>query len=201
MSTSLRLLLLPIAALLLAASPFRNDAPAAAPAFTLSDVAGKSHSLSDYRGKYVVLEWTNFGCPFVRKHYNSGHMQELQKKYTGKDVVWLSICSSAPGKEGYYEPAAAATAVKEHEAAPTAYLLDPTGTVGKLYGARTTPHMFVIDPAGNIIYQGAIDNRRSTEVADIAGATNYVEQALNESMAGQPVTTPLTQPYGCSVKY
>jgi len=201
MKRSLHFLLLPIAALLLAASPYRNDTPAAASNFTLPGIDGKNYTLADYRGKYVVLEWVNFSCPFVKKHYGSGHMQQMQKQFTGKDVVWLSICSSAPGKEGYYEAAAASAALKEREAAPTAYLLDPEGTVGKLYGARTTPHMFVIDPEGNIIYQGAIDDRRSADPADITGATNYVEQALNEAMGGNPVSVAATQPYGCAVKY
>lgn len=172
-----------------------------APDFTLVDSNGKSHSLSAYRGRLVVLEWVNFGCPFVRKHYSSGNMQRLQRAYTGKDVVWLSINSSAAGKQGNHTPAEINAALAEHGAAPTAYLIDAAGTVGRAYGARTTPHMFVVSPAGVVLYAGGIDDRPSTDVADIEGATNYVRAALDETLAGKPVSVADTKPYGCSVKY
>lgn len=172
-----------------------------APSFELRDAEGKSVKLDSYRGKYVVLEWTNFGCPFVGKHYGSGNMQELQKKYTAKGVVWLTICSSAKGKQGYVDGAGAKESMKEHDAAPTRFLLDPKGTVGKAYGAKTTPHMFVIDPKGTLVYNGAIDDKASTNKDDVPTAKNYVAAALDESMAGTKVETSATQPYGCSVKY
>jgi hypothetical protein len=174
---------------------------AAAPNFTLVDTYGKSHNLSDFAGKYVVLEWLNHGCPFVGKHYKSGNMQALQKKYTEMGVIWLSIVSSAEGKEGNFPPDAANALTAEKGASPTAVLIDANGTVGHRYEARTTPHMFVINPEGKLIYIGAIDNRRSTDVADIPGATNYVDQALTSAMKGEPVSVTTTQPYGCSVKY
>ena len=173
----------------------------AAPAFKLVDSQGKTHDLSEYRGQYVVLEWLNHGCPFVRKHYNSGNMQRLQKEYTARGVVWLSINSAAPGKEGYTTAEQANALTAEKGGAATAVLFDSDGTVGHSYGARTTPHMFVINPEGVVIYNGAIDNRRSTEVADVEGAQNYVSAALDEAMGGKPVTVATTQPYGCSVKY
>lgn len=172
-----------------------------APDFTLTDTQGQSHSLSDYGGKYVVLEWVNHECPFVIKHYDSGNMQDLQNEYTGKDVIWLSINSSAPGKQGHYSPEQAGQLTQEKQAQPTAYLLDSDGTVGQLYGAKTTPHMFVIAPDGTLIYQGAIDDMPSTDVSDIARARNYVQLALNAAMAGKPVEVPATKSYGCSVKY
>jgi hypothetical protein len=172
-----------------------------APDFTLMDSTGKSHTLSAYRGQHVVLEWVNFGCPFVRKHYDSGNMQRLQKAYTGKGVVWLSINSSAAGKQGHHTPAEINAALARHGAAPTAYLVDAAGTTGHAYGARTTPHMFVVNPAGTIVYAGGIDDRPSTDVADIEGATNYVRAALDEVLAGKAVSVADTKPYGCSVKY
>lgn len=172
-----------------------------APAFSLTGADGKPHALADYKGKYVVLEWTNNGCPFVRKHYDSGNMQALQKEATGKGVVWLSIVSSAPGKEGYVDAAKANELTKSRKAAPTQVLLDPEGTVGHAYEARTTPHMFVIDPAGKLVYMGGIDSIPSADQEDIAKATPYVKVALAESMAGKPVSNPSTKPYGCSVKY
>jgi peroxiredoxin len=191
---------------MVAVMAFRGSAESAtvgtaAPLFTLVDSEGKTHDLSEYRGKYVVLEWLNHGCPFVLKHYSSGNMQRLQKKYTGQGVVWLSIISSAPGKQGYSTPEEANEAVKEKDASPTAVLFDSDGTVGRTYGARTTPHMFVVDPEGTLIYNGAIDDRKSTNVADIEGAKNYVATALDEAMSGRPVTVATSQPYGCSVKY
>ena len=172
-----------------------------APAFSLAGSDGKSHALSDYKGSYVVLEWTNDGCPFVRKHYGSGNMQSLQKEETGKGVAWLSIVSSAPGKEGYVDAAKATELTKSRKAAPTVVLLDPAGEAGHAYGARTTPHMFVIAPDGTLIYMGGIDSIASADVEDIAKATPYVKVALAEAMAGKPVTNAVTKPYGCSVKY
>ena len=173
----------------------------AAPDFRTTDASGKAETLSQYRGKYVVLEWTNRSCPFTRKHYESGNMQALQKEWTGKGVVWLTVLSSAPGKEGYLDAAAENKQIEQVHAAPTAALLDPTGQVGKLYEARTTPHMYIIDPSGKLIYQGAIDDRSTPDAADVKGAKNYVSEALSESMAGQPVANGTTRPYGCSVKY
>jgi hypothetical protein len=173
----------------------------AAPDFTLSDSNGKSHSLSSYRGKHVVLEWVNFGCPFVGKHYGSGNMQKLQKLFTGKGVTWLSVVSSGPGQQGFVDGARANALTKERGAAPSAVLLDPQGTLGRLYGAKTTPHMYVIDPQGKLVYNGAIDDKPSTDQADVAGARNYVSAALDQAMGGRPVTTASSAPYGCSVKY
>ncbi|MFM8654321.1 MAG: redoxin domain-containing protein [Verrucomicrobiota bacterium] len=173
----------------------------AAPEFTLTDSKGTSHKLSDFRGKLVVLEWLNHECPFVKKHYTGGDMQKLQKEYTAKGVVWLSIISSAPGKPGHRTGPQADVDTKDNDAAPTAVLLDPAGEVGQKYGAKTTPEMFVIDKEGKIIYAGAIDSIKSTDSADIAKAENHVRQALDAALAGTPVPTPKTTPYGCSVKY
>ncbi len=172
-----------------------------APDFTLPDTAGKTHSLSEYHGKYVVLEWVNPDCPFVKKHYESGNMPSLQRTYTDKGVVWLSIDSSASGKPGNYSPADLASWEKDKGAAATAVLLDPDGKVGREYGAKSTPDMYVIDPKGMLIYEGAIDSIASDDKDDIAKATNYVKAALDESMAGKPVTVPTSRAYGCSVKY
>jgi len=172
-----------------------------APEFTLTDSNGQSHKLSDFKGKFVVLEWLNHGCPFVVKHYGSGNMQKLQKEFTGKDVVWLSIASSAPGKQGNMTPAEANVAKEEKGSAATAVLLDADGTVGRLYNAKVTPHMFVINSEGTLIYMGAIDSVKSPDPADVANAKNYVKQALDEAMAGKPVSEPTTTPYGCGVKY
>ncbi len=173
----------------------------AAPEFTLTDSDGTSHKLSDFKGKFVVLEWLNHGCPFVKKHYDSGNMQKLQKEYTGKDVVWLSIVSSAPGKQGNMSPEETNAAKKEKNSAATAVLLDADGTVGKLYDAKVTPELFIVNPEGALVYAGAIDDVKSPDPADIAGAKNYVAQALNEAMAGKPVSEPTSTAYGCSVKY
>jgi len=172
-----------------------------APGFTLKDADGKAHTLSDLKGKYVVLEWVNFGCPFVRKHYKSGNMSTLQKEYAAKDVVWLSICSSAPGKQGFFEGADLKEAIESNNAAPTAYLLDPEGTVGRLYAAKTTPTMFVIDPKGTILYGGGIDDIPSTDLDDVAKARNYVREALDLAMTGKSVEVTSSKSYGCSVKY
>lgn len=173
----------------------------AAPDFHGTDSNGKPQSLSQYKGKYVVLEWANKGCPFEQKHYNSGNMEKLQKQWTGKGVVWLSIISSAPGEQGYVSPAEENAYLAQKHAAPTAAILDASGQIGHLYGAKTTPHMFVIDPAGKLIYQGALDDQPTPDPASLQGAKNYVSTALNEAMAGKPITTPQTRSYGCSVKY
>jgi hypothetical protein len=157
--------------------------------------------LADLKGKYVVLEWYQPDCPFVRKHYRSGNMQALQKEYTAKGVVWLSIDSSAPGEEGNYPAGKLNEIAAQDSASRTALLVDPTGNVGRLYGAKTTPDMYVIDPKGILVYKGAIDNKRSTDLADIQTATNYVKGALDAVMNGKTVPTTATQPYGCSVKY
>jgi len=172
-----------------------------APYFTLQGGDGKQHSLADYKGKFVVLEWTNPQCPFVHKFYDSGTMQKLQKSETAKGVVWLRINSSAAGHEGYQTVSDLASYEKDHNVAASESLLDPTGAIGHTYGARTTPHMFVINPKGILIYAGGIDNQPSTDASDIPSATNYVTTALDEAMAGKPVTTPTAPPYGCSVKY
>jgi len=172
-----------------------------APAFSLTDTNGKQESLADFQGKFVVLEWVNHDCPFVRKHYGSGNMQRLQKKYVDEGVVWLSINSSAPGKQGNYPPAKWNELTAAAKAVPTAVLLDPDGSVGRTYGAKTTPHMYVIDPKGTLVYAGGIDDKPSTDPADIEGARNYVDEALGEAMAGKPITTASSTPYGCSVKY
>ena len=172
-----------------------------ASAFTLSDGNGKTFSLSDYRGKHVVLEWYNKDCPFVRKHYDTKNMQDLQKKYTAKGVVWLTIVSSAKGKEGFLTPETAKATLKRENAAMTAVLVDANGTVGKLYGATATPNMFVINGEQKLVYAGAIDDKPTAEKADVKTAKNYVAQALDESMAGKPVTEAATVAYGCGVKY
>jgi hypothetical protein len=172
-----------------------------APEFTLTDSTGTAHRLSDFKGKTVVLEWLNHGCPFVRKQYDSGNMQKLQKEYTGKGVIWLSIVSSAPGKQGHMTPEETNKAKEESGSGATAVLIDEDGSVGHLYDAKTTPHMFVVDPQGTLIYMGAIDSDRSPDPAGIEGAKNYVKQALDEAMAGKPVSEPTTTAYGCGIKY
>lgn len=172
-----------------------------APAFTLTDTNGTSHNLADFKGKTVVLEWINHECPFVVKHYKEGAMQALQKEFTAKGVVWLSICSSAPGKQGHMSAADWNKTTQEKGAAPTAVLLDEDGKVGRLYEAKTTPHMYIINPEGILVYAGAIDSIKSTNPADVPKATNHVRVALEELLAGKPVSTPTTPPYGCSVKY
>jgi peroxiredoxin len=173
----------------------------AAPDFTGTDSNGQAHKLSEYHGKFVVLEWTNNGCPYTKKHYESGNMQSLQKQWTGKGVVWLTILSSAPGQQGYMTAAQENTYISLVHADPTAAILDPKGTIGHLYSAKTTPHMYVIDPAGKLVYEGAIDDHATTEASDIPASKNYVSAALTSALAGQPVATAYTRPYGCSVKY
>ncbi len=172
-----------------------------APAFTLPNTQGKNESLSDYDGKFVVLEWVNFGCPFVRKHYDSNNMQKLQDAYAKKGVIWLSICSSAEGRQGNMPAAEINKNLKEKNAHPTSYLIDSSGKVGKLYGAKATPHMYVIDPKGTLIYKGAIDDKASVDQADINSAKNHVKAALDEAMSGRKVNTASTKAYGCSIKY
>jgi peroxiredoxin len=169
--------------------------------FTLPGIDEKMVTLSDYNGKTVVLEWVNHGCPFVKKHYNSGNMQGLQRAYTQKGVVWLSICSSAPGKQGYFKAEKWLELTTEKGASPTAVLLDLEGDVGRQYGAKTTPHMYVINPEGALVYKGAIDDRPSADPQDVATAHNYLSAALEETLAGEEVSVASTQPYGCSVKY
>ena len=167
-----------------------------APEFTLTDSKGTSHKLSDFRGKLVVLEWLNHECPFVKKHYSGGDMQKLQQEYTAKGVVWLSIISSAPGKQGHRTGPQAEADTADKKASPTAVLLDPSGEVGKKYDAKTTPEMFVLDKEGKVLYAGAIDSIKSTDSADIAKAENHVRAALDAALAGKPVPTPQTKPYG-----
>jgi peroxiredoxin len=183
---------------------FAADSPAVgtnAPDFSLTDSKGKTQSVSQYKGKYVVLEWFNPDCPFVKKHYGSGNMQKLQEEFTGKGVVWLSVDSSAPGLEGHLTAEQANAKMTEWKTKQTAFVLDPDGKAGQAYGAKNTPHMFVINPEGKIVYEGAIDSKASANPADIANATNYVKVALDESMAGKTVSNANTKPYGCSVKY
>jgi hypothetical protein len=172
-----------------------------APAFTVPDTRGNNVGLADFRGKYVVLEWTNPECPFVRKHYSSRNMQDLQKEWGAKDVVWLSVNSTVAGHPEYKTGAQMADWMRAQGAVPHAVLIDGTSATGRAYAARTTPQMVVIDPAGNVIYGGAIDDRRSANPADVKGAHNYVRAALTEARAGKPVSIASTAPYGCSVKY
>lgn len=172
-----------------------------APDFTAQDSFGRQHTLRQYQGKFVVLEWHNQGCPYTQKHYHSGNMQKLQKYWTGKGVVWFTVISSAPGQQGYVTPEQENEYLKKMGAAPTAVLMDPSGDLGHLYGAKTTPQMFVIDLQGRLVYDGAIDDKPTTEESDIAGAANYVSAALEQAMAGKPVTVASSRPYGCSVKY
>ena len=199
------LILVPIvAAALVAASGFRfggAELGATAPSFTLHASTGKQISLDQYRGKYVVLEWTNPGCPYVMKHYESGNMQSTQKWAKDHGAIWLTMDSAEVGGPGYMTPATATARLKSQHMSSDAILIDSEGTVGHLYGAKTTPHMFVIDPKGTLIYDGGIDNKPSTDVDDLKTATNYVKAALSESMAGKPVSTPSSRPYGCGIKY
>jgi len=199
----MKLLKFPVLFLILSLALFASEAKVgeAAPGFTLKDSNGNEHSLSDFADKYVVLEWINYDCPFVKKHYDSGNMQMLQEKYTGKDVVWLTICSSVPGKQGNFEPEEINKRSSDHNAKFTAYLIDDTGEVGKAYGAKTTPHMYIISPSGVLEYAGGIDDIPSADQEDIAKATNYVSKALDELMEGKEVEVKTSKPYGCSVKY
>ena len=171
-----------------------------APGFTVTDLAGKPVKLEDFKGKTVVLEWHNFGCPFVQKHYKSGNMQALQKKYSG-DVVWLAVNSTNKSASDYTEPTLLTTQLKQFNSTPAAYLMDEPGAMGKAYGAKTTPHMYIIDPTGKVVYNGAIDDKRSTNPEDVKTSKNYVSAALDELKAGKPVSVASTAPYGCTVKY
>jgi peroxiredoxin len=172
-----------------------------APTFSGKDSQGKVQSLAQYRGKYVVLEWTNRECPYTKKQYDSGNMQALQREWTAKGVVWLTVLSSPQGEQGYLTAEQENAQMEKVHAHPTAAILDPSGTIGREYGAKTTPHMFVIDPKGKLIYDGAIDDKPTTDTADVKGAKNYVSAALAEAMAGRTVEVASTRPYGCSVKY
>lgn len=172
-----------------------------APAFTATDSNGNTHSLSDFAGKTVVLEWHNPDCPYVVKYYDSGRMQELQAQYAADNVVWLTVNSGAEGKQGHMTPEQANEYITEKSGKATAYLIDADGTVGQAYGAKTTPHMFIIDGDGTLVYNGAIDNNNSAKMDSLENAQNYVVAALDSLKAGEPIETSLTQPYGCSVKY
>ncbi|MCH7590118.1 thioredoxin family protein [PVC group bacterium] len=195
---SLALVLLLFGTKLLVAEPLVAEK---APDFTLTDTNGVSHTLSDYQGRYVVLEWVNYDCPFVRKHYKSGNMQDLQKEYTQREVIWLSICSSAEGKQGQFSNEEIKNRMDEFDASPTHYLNDLDGSVGRLYQAKTTPHMFIINPEGILVYQGAIDNHPFFWEKGLFDATNYIREALDYAMNGQSVAVTNTKSYGCSVKY
>jgi peroxiredoxin len=201
MKTKLLATLLTLAA---ATALFAADSPTVgttAPDFSLTDSRGKVQTVSQYKGKYVVLEWFNPECPFVKKHYGSGNMQKLQEEFTGKGVVWLSVDSSAPGFQGYLTAEQANAKMAGWKTKQTAFVLDPEGKAGRAYGAKNTPHMFVINPEGKIVYEGAIDSKATPNPADIADSTNYVKVALEESLAGKTVSNANTKPYGCSVKY
>jgi peroxiredoxin len=173
----------------------------AAPDFSVADTAGKTWTLGDFAGKNLILEWTNHDCPYVRKHYDSGNMQALQTEAAGAGYVWLSVISSAPGKQGHVSATEADALTKERGANPSAVLLDDEGTMGRAYGAQTTPHMYVIDGSGTLVYMGGIDDRATSDPADIDGATNYVRLTMADLEAGKPVSKSVTRPYGCSVKY
>ena len=206
MKTHLSIALAALAvALALAIAPCAATAQAvvgsAAPAFTATDSHGQSHSLDQYRGKYVVLEWHNQGCPYTKKHYDSGNMQSLQKAWTAKGVAWFTVISSAPGEQGYVTDSQENSYLAQMHADPTAVLMDADGKLGHLYGAKTTPEMYVIDPNGKLIYEGAIDDRPTPDISDVKGADNYLNDALTAAMAGKPVIKSYTRPYGCSVKY
>ena len=173
----------------------------AAPAFSGTDTTGKTWALADLRGTPVILEWTNHDCPYVVKHYESGNMQALQQEATEAGYTWLSVISSAPGKQGHVSAEQADGLTASRNAAPTAVLLDPKGDIGKAYGARTTPHMFIIDAQGTLVYMGGIDDKPTTNIADVEGAENYVRLAMADLAAGESVGKAVTRPYGCSVKY
>ena len=172
-----------------------------APAFTAQDASGKTVSLADFKGRHVVLEWVNPGCPYVVKHYGSANMQGTQKEATAKGVVWLSVNSTAADHGDYKAPAAMAQWMQQQKAAPTATLMDADGKIGRAFGARTTPHLYIVDPKGTLVYAGGIDNKPTANPADVATATNHVKVALAEALAGKPVSQATTRPYGCSVKY
>ena len=201
MKTLMKLALLTIGLLAAGVAAAQAAVGQAAPGFSLTDTQGRAVKLSDYKGRHVVLEWVNPGCPYVQKHYNSGNMPATQKSARAKDVVWLAINSTAVDHHDYRKPADLSNWLSSKQATPTQTLMDVQGSVGRAYGARTTPHMYVIDPQGKLVYAGAIDSIPSASTSDIAGATNYVNQALAESLAGKPVSKATSQPYGCSIKY
>lgn len=190
-----------ISALVCSATAFAIEPGAAAPAFTVKNVKGESVTLADQKGKVVVLEWVNYGCPFVKKHYGSGNIPKLQSTYTGKGVVWITVSSAAEGKEGYFAPSDLAAASEKAGNKASQIVLDPDGKVGKAYGAKTTPHIIVINKEGKIAYNGAIDSINSTDVADIEKADGWAADAIDAVLAGKPVTKAKTEPYGCGVKY
>ena len=196
-------LLIPFTIAAMAAIPASADQVTGQPAgnFRLVDANGRAVTLSQFRGKPVVLEWNNPGCPYVQKHYDSGNMQATQAKARSMGAVWLTINSGAPGKQGHMSGAEAKAFVEREKAQPTAYLLDPQGGVGKGYGAKTTPHMYLIDALGKLVYQGGIDDKPTADKADIPGARNHLLVALTEVKAGKKVSVPEARPYGCSVKY
>ena len=197
-------LLLTTMTTLAAGALYASDVPpvgSAAPDFSVPDATGKTQSLSEYKGKYIVLEWFNPECPFVKKHYGSDNMQKLQQEYTGKGVVWLTVDSNAPGTEGNISADQAQKIMKQWNTHQTALLLDPDSKVAKLYGAKNTPNMVVINPEGKIVYEGAIDSKASPNPADIPSSTNYVKNALDESLGGKPVSNAQTKPYGCHITY
>lgn len=195
----MKILLLALSFSLNAFAEVKLDAPA--PNFSEIDHAGKTHTLEANKGKWVVLEWYNESCPFVKKHYGTKNMQNLQKTYTDKGVVWYTVATSAEGKQGYVAPKEAEQKRKAAGMHSTALLLDADGTMGKAYSAKTTPHMFIINPEGKVAYAGAIDSNDSSDAKTIASATNYVSAALDAGMAGKPIDQKSTKPYGCSVKY
>ena len=196
---------LALASLALAWLPLTTQAAAtidqAAPAFSGKGADGRTINLSDYKGKTVVLEWTNHDCPFVKKHYDGGNIPKLQKEAAAKGVVWLQVISSAPGEQGQVDGPTAIKINGYRDSKPAGTVLDADGTIGKLYGAKTTPHLFIVDPEGKLVYKGGIDSIPSSNPADIAKADNYVSSALTALAAGKKVANPSTQPYGCSVKY
>lgn len=183
------------------AKPGSAKPGAAAPAFTLDSASGAKVSLADFKGKTVVLEWTNHDCPFVKKHYSSGNMQNLQREAAKNGIVWLTIISSEPGEQGHVSAEEANKLTASRGAVPAQVLFDPKGTVGRAYGAKTTPHMYIITPDGKLAFMGGIDDKPSADVADIEKARNHVKEALAELAAGKPVSTPQTRPYGCAIKY
>ena len=201
MSLSRRLLIASVSLAFAAGAAAAPSVGQTAPDFTLKDAAGKSVKLSDFRGKYVVLEWTNPGCPYVRKHYNSGNMPATQKDATAKGAVWLSINSTERDSYDYLPPAKLVAWMQERKSQPSAVLMDEEGSAGMAYGARTTPHLYIVNPEGRLVYAGGIDSIPSSNADDIKRAVNYVRQGLDEALAGKPISQATTRPYGCSIKY